>query len=160
MRSGFATGMNATKLGFATGLVVILLMGVAVLLMGVDKSDIQDGLQGTWELSVGEADGQAIPQEQLKDGKLVIESDRYTVTLADIGTITGVQKLDPSQEPKTIDITDDSGANKGKTSLGIYELKGEDFRVAFAQPGTPRPTQFATTPNSGQWVHVWKRLNE
>jgi hypothetical protein len=55
---------------------------------------------------------------------------------------------------------DASGPNKDKTCLGIYELKGDKFRVAFAPPGKARPTKFATAPNSGQWMHVWKRVKE
>ncbi len=71
----------------------------------------------------------------------------------------GQEPIDGTKAPKTIDITDSSGANQGKTCLGIYELKGEAFRVVFAPPGAPRPTKFATAPGSGQWMHVWKRAN-
>src|SRR5438552_4841358 len=107
------------------------MMGLAVsILIGADapKKDApkdRDALQGTWKLSAGEADGKALPEKQLKDGKLLIKGNDYTVTLADKGTVTGTQKLDPTKEPKTIEIVDASGPNKGKTCLGIYELKGE-----------------------------------
>src|SRR5439155_7630325 len=85
-------------------------MGLAVsLLIGADAPKDQDALQGTWELSAGEADGKALPEKQLKDGKLVIKGDHYTVTLADKGKVTGTQKLDTTKAPKTIDITDASG---------------------------------------------------
>jgi uncharacterized protein (TIGR03067 family) len=135
------------------------------LLIGADtlKADDPKGekaLQGTWKLSAGEADGKALPEKQLKDGKLVVKGDDYTVTLADIGTVKGTQKLDPTKEPKTIDIKDASGPNKDKTCLGIYELKGDEFRVTFAPPGKARPTKFATAPDSGQWMHVWKRVKD
>jgi len=43
---------------------------------------------------------------------------------------------------------------------GIYELKDKEFRVAFAPPGKPRPAKFATAPDSGQWMHVWKHMKE
>ncbi|MGE4001574.1 MAG: TIGR03067 domain-containing protein [Planctomycetaceae bacterium] len=148
------------RIRIAAGIVVIPLVGVAGLLMGAHKPESQDALQGTWKLSAGESDGKALREEQLKDGKLVIEDEHYTVMLPGVSAITGVQKLDPTKEPKTIDITDDSGANKGKTCLGIYELKGEEFHVAFASPGATRPAKFATTPNSGHWVHVWKRVKQ
>ena len=141
-------------------------MGFAVsLLIGADapKADApkdEKTLQGTWSLSAGEADGKALSEKQLKDGKLVLKGDDYTVTLADIGTVKGTQKLDPTKEPKTIDIKDASGPNKDKTCLGIYELKGDEFRVTFAPPGKPRPTKFTTAAGSGQWMHVWKRVKE
>jgi uncharacterized protein (TIGR03067 family) len=136
-------------------------IGVAVsLLIGADAPKTEEALQGTWKLSAGEAEGKALSAKQLKDGKLVIKGDDYTVTLADRGPVTGTQKLDPTKEPKTIDIMDASGPNKGKACLGIYELKGDEFRVAFAPPWKPRPTKFTTAPDSGQWMHVWKRVKE
>jgi uncharacterized protein (TIGR03067 family) len=125
-----------------------------------DAAKDEEALQGTWKLDAGEADGKALPEKQLKEGKLVIKGDQYTVTLADKGTVTGTQKLDPTKKPKTIDIVDAGGPNKDKTCLGIYELKGDEFHVCFAPPGKPRPTKFATGPDSGQWMHVWKRVKE
>jgi uncharacterized protein (TIGR03067 family) len=119
-----------------------------------------ESLEGTWQLASGEADGKALPAKDLKDGKLVLRGDAYTVTLAGKAAVMGTQKLDRTKDPRTIDITDESGPNKGKTCLGIYELKGDELRVAFAQPGKPRPTKFTTAPDSGQWLHVWKRVKE
>ena len=144
--------------GIAMGFAVSLLIGAHALKADGPKGE--KALQGTWSLSAGEADGKALPEKQLKDGKLVLKGDDYTVTLADIGTVKGTQKLDPTKEPKTIDIKDASGPNKDKTCLGIYELKGDEFRVTFAPPGKPRPTKFATAADSGQWMHVWKRVKE
>jgi uncharacterized protein (TIGR03067 family) len=141
-------------MGFALG----LLMGAPALQADVSKGE--SALQGTWSLSAGEADGKALAEKQLQDGKLAIEGDDYTVTLAGRGTVKGTQKLDPTKKPKTIDATDASGPNKGETILGIYELEGDEFRVAFAPPGQPRPAKFTTAANSGQWLHVWKRVKE
>jgi len=137
---------------------VSLLIGGHALTQDAPKS--AETLQGIWKLSSGEADGKALQEKQLKDGKLVIKGDGYTVTLADLGTIKGTQKLDPTKDPKTIDIMDASGPNKDKTCLGIYEVKGDEFRVALAPPGKARPTKFASAPDSGQWIHVWKRVKE
>ena len=120
----------------------------------------EESLEGTWTLSSGEVNGKALTKEQLKDGKLVIEKDHYTVTLEGREAITGEQKLDATAKPKTIDIKDSSGDNKGKTCLGIYELKGDEFHVAFAGPGKDRPTKFSSKPDSGHWVHVWKRVKK
>ncbi|MDB5341415.1 MAG: hypothetical protein JWN70_7034 [Planctomycetaceae bacterium] len=139
----------------------VIAMGLAIgLLFGADKVQGEETLQGTWKLVSGEADGKALTEKQLKDGKLVIKGEKYTVTIEGRGTTTGVQKLDPKAKPKTIDIKDDSGANKDKTGLGIYEVKGDELHVAFAPAGKPRPTKFTTAPDSGHWMHVWKRVKE
>jgi uncharacterized protein (TIGR03067 family) len=130
------------------------------LLLGADAVNAEETLQGTWTLSSGESNGKALTKEQLKDGKLVIKKDNYSVTIEGAEAITGEQKLDATAKPKTIDIKDSSGANKGKTCLGIYEVKGDELRVAFAAPGKDRPTKFSTKADSGQWMHVWKRVKE
>lgn len=136
-------------------------MGLVVLLLvAADAPKGDDSLQGAWRLIGGETDGKALTKKQLKGGKLAVKGDHYTVTLADKGTVKGTEKVDPTKAPKTMDITDDNGPNKGKTCLGIYEVKGDEFHCAFAPPGKPRPTTFATTPGSGQWKHVWKRVKK
>lgn len=140
--------------GFTLG----LLLASGAMTKEPPKSD--SALDGVWKLVTWEADGKAVPDARLKDGKLVLDGDAYTVTLADMGTVQGTQKLDPTKEPKTIDIKDATGSNKGQTCLGIYEIEGDTLRVAFAPAGKPRPTKFTTEADSGQWLHVWKRVKE
>ena len=141
-------------------------MGLAVgMLMGAEapKNEVAAGgdvLPGVWQLSSGEADGKVLPETQIKGGRLVINDAQYTVTLTNLGTVTGTQRLGATQGLKTIDITDDTGAHKGQTCLGIYELNGSEFRVVFAAPGGTRPSKFKTLPSSGQWMHVWTRSTE
>jgi uncharacterized protein (TIGR03067 family) len=119
-----------------------------------------DAFQGVWQLTSGESAGKPLSPAQLKGGTLVIENGRYTVTLPDVGTVTGTQKLGDAGGLKTIDITDDSGPRAGQTCLGIFEFDGDEFRVIFASPGEDRPTKFDTLPDSGQWMHVWKRAQD
>ena len=142
----------------ALGLAVMTLMGADTPTNKVKSKG--DAFQGTWQLSSGEVDGKVLAETQLKGGELTIKGDRYTVILADIGMVTGVQKLRSSQKLKTIDITDETGPRKGQTCLGIYELNGNEFRVVFAAPDGPRPSEFKTLPDSGQWMHVWNRIQK
>ena len=140
----------------------LLMFGVfglscAGLLFAADGEKELKKFEGTWTLSSGEADGKALTEKQLKGGKLVIKDGHYTVTIPDKEKFTGTQKVDPSKTPKTIDISDDSGPNKGKTCLGIYEFKDEEFQCVFAAPGKDRPSKFSTASDSGQWLHVWKK---
>jgi uncharacterized protein (TIGR03067 family) len=136
-------------------------MGLAICLMlGAKEVNDAEALQGTWKLTAGESSGKKLTEKQLKDGKLVIKGDHYTVTIDGRGTVEGEQKLGAMPKFKTIDITDDNGAQEDETCLGIYELKGNEFRVAFAPPGKARPSKFSTTPDSGHWMHVWKRVTE
>lgn len=137
------------KFHILLGLVGSMLSGELVL--------AQDAIQGSWTLVSGEAEGKALSKMETAGGKLVIKGNNYTVNIAGKETLKGSQKLGTSNGLKTIDIVDANGANEGKTCLGIYELKGDEFRCVFSQPGKPRPEKFSTAPESGQWMHVWKR---
>jgi uncharacterized protein (TIGR03067 family) len=137
-----------------------MILAVCVLTGANAPKDDVDAVQGVWQLSSGEVAGKVLSEKQIKGGKLVVKDSHYSVVLADEGTLTGTQKLDSKQDPKTIDITDDSGPNKGKTCLGLYEQKGDEFRVVFAAHGKPRPSKFSTTAENGHWMHVWKRMKE
>ena len=141
------------KLGIAMGLAIGLLFG-ATAVQGAEA------LQGTWKLTAGESNGKALTEKQLQVGKLVIEGDRYSVTLDGVGTVTGVQKLASTSTTKTIEITDATGPHKDQTCFGIYEVDGDEFRVAFAPAGKAPPSNFSTAAENGYWVHVWKRVKE
>lgn len=139
-----------------------MMVGLLIAGVGVTQETTQkaDSPEGSWKLSKGEADGKALTEEQLKGGKLVIKGDNYKLTMGEKEVIEGTEKLDPTKTPKTIDIVNSNGPDKGKTFLGIYNIKGDRFRVAFSQPGKPRPTKFKTEPESGQWLHVWTRTKD
>ncbi|TWT95216.1 hypothetical protein Pla108_33590 [Botrimarina colliarenosi] len=127
------------------------------LFFGANPAVGDESLQGTWTLVQGEVNGEPLTETQLQEGKLVIDGDHYEVSLPDQELMTGVQVLDEASGVKTIDITGDNGAGKGQTCLGLYELDGDEFRVAFAPPGKDRPSEMTTPPGSGHWLHVWKR---
>jgi len=125
-----------------------------------DKKAAGDDMQkavGTWTLVSGEADGVALAEKDVKNAKLTIVGDKYTVELGELGVKKGVQKLDSAKTPKQIDAQDTEGPTVGK-SLGIYEFTADgDFRVCFAAPGKERPTEFATKTGSGTFMHLWRR---
>jgi uncharacterized protein (TIGR03067 family) len=70
------------------------------------------------------------------------------------GTVT----IAPTKKPKTIDATQTSeGNNRGKTTLGIYEIDGNTMDVCSAGFRTERPTEFSSKPGSGHFLRVYKR---
>lgn len=137
-----------------------LMMALAVVCMlGADdaKKD-QDAMQGDWVVVSGERDGMPLPPEVIKSLKRTVKGDQSTVMqngkLANQGTF----KLDPSKKPKTIDFTfAEPEEAKGKVMMGIYELEGDTFKVCFAPPGAPRPTEFAGKAGTGTTFATWKR---
>lgn len=125
-----------------------------------DKTTAGDDLkkvEGTWTLVSGEAEGKPLPEQDVKNAKLTIVGDQYTVQLGETGVKKGAQKLDPTTTPKQIDAQDTEGPTVGK-NLGIYEFTADgDFRVCFAATGKARPTEFVAKPGDGQFIHLWRR---
>jgi uncharacterized protein (TIGR03067 family) len=112
--------------------------------------------QGAWVGGSAEMNGDKLSDDDLKTLKLVIKGNRYTVTIGDMSE-EGTFKLDPTRNPKAIDLSPSSGANKGKTVKGIYELDGDTHKTCFADPGKPRPKDFTAKAGSGQSNFVMKR---
>jgi uncharacterized protein (TIGR03067 family) len=113
-------------------------------------------LQGTWLRVSGETDGKAVPEATLKEQKLTIKGDKYTLVTGK-ETREGTIKLDPAKSPRAIDLMPTEGPNKGKTLQGIYELDGDTFKYCLALPGKDRPTKFTSEAGSGHLLFTNKR---
>jgi uncharacterized protein (TIGR03067 family) len=104
--------------------------------------------QGTWKQISYERDGIKEPlDEQGWHPTVTFIGDTFVVTLADGSIpIKGTYRLDPTKEPKALDLTDTFGADAGKTFLAIYSLEGDRLTFCAADEGQERPTEFATRP--------------
>jgi uncharacterized protein (TIGR03067 family) len=123
-----------------------------------------DRLQGTWQLFSVEINQKAIALESLKEGnvpmvgKLVIKGESYSFRMGKT-RLELTYHLRPAERPKAIDLTVIDGPQKGKTYYGIYRLRGNTYTICRnIEPGKSRPTAFATTPDSGLMLVVWKRV--
>ena len=138
---------------------IFAILFMAGILVAADTAKVDEKLNGSYVGGGGETNGKPFNKEDLKDFKLVIKGSQYTLNAGTGESVQGIQTVDTTKSPKTIDATDGSGRNKGKTILGIYEINGDEFKVSFSMPGKPRPTKFTTEKDeSGQWVHIWKRV--
>lgn len=100
-------------------------------------------LQGAWEFVSG-----------IREARMLLEDDRFTVTFKNGDVYRGVYALDPTTTPKMMDMTIREGPDKhrGKTSLLIYELDGDRLIWCPARPGTGnRPRAF---PADGDTQHL------
>ena len=127
-----------------------------------DKADVEKELkkfQGTWTFESVEAGGKEVPAAGFKGITVTFEGDQYTVKKGDEVIQAATQKLDPSQSPKTLDVTVAEGPNKGAVMLGIYEISGDTLKVCFDPEGKKRPTQFKSASGS-QTLVVHKRVKK
>jgi uncharacterized protein (TIGR03067 family) len=116
-------------------------------------------LQGTWDFTSLEIDGQKMPQQMLTGSKIEIAGNKFTTTTGD-AVYRGTFKIDASQKPKTIDMTFTEGPEKGNAALGIYELEGENWKLCLTIANKERPKEFATKPNSGLALETLKPRKE
>ncbi len=124
------------------------------------KKDLKK-MQGTWLLVSGERDGKKFTEEEIKQSKLIIKGNTYSIPKREVGTSQeGTFKIDPSKTPKETDSTTGSGPDKGIVWLGIYELEDDTHKVCLAPPGKDRPKEFSAKSGSGHILQVWKRAKK
>jgi uncharacterized protein (TIGR03067 family) len=156
--------MNLTRLRWAAAFalaVVVAGAGVAAVVPRApaaadDAAEVKAELkkfQGTWVDVYAEKAGKE--QEQVGDHQLKFEGESFSV--ADHGRVEeeGTFKLNPSRNPKEIDLRLQGGAKDEKTVPGIYTWDGENLKICLGEPGEgTRPTGFTTTPRGGFLVVV------
>jgi uncharacterized protein (TIGR03067 family) len=112
-------------------------------------------MQGTWNLVSAMEDGQALPEDHVKQTTIVVKDNtfRFPGLAEDATSREGTFKLDATKNPKEMDSMSDENA----VSLGIYDLQPGRYKVCFAPAGKPRPTEFSSKPGSGRILQVWER---
>jgi len=117
-----------------------------------------DQLQGTWTVKSMKIEGQAMAEEMLGEARIDIAGNRFTST--GMGAVyEGTLELDAAHKPARIDMKFDSGPEKGNINLGIYELKGDSWKLCLATSGGVRPTKFAAPTGSGFALETLVRGN-
>ena len=109
----------------------------------------KEAVQGTWKMVSREVRGQSQPPGGPDDSSMVFKGDRFQILKAGRVMIEGTFKMDPTAKPRTIDMhvdkANDDAHTEGKTSLGIYELNGDDLRWCADEPGhETRPSEFSS----------------
>ena len=149
-----------------TPLAVVLLLAAAVPLSAGDSNDEavkkeREKYQGVWQVVSLEIDGHKTDEQDAKKITVVNEADGTWRLEADGKVIArGTSEIDPTKKPKVIDLTETEGDDKGKTALGIYELRDDERKVCYAAPDKERPDDFSAPAGSGRILAVLKRLKK
>lgn len=135
---------------------VVSLVGV----VGADDPtavrDERKALDGSWSLVSADVGGQKLPEAVTKTFTLVMKGDEYAVKSGGPDD-TGTVKLDPSKQPKELDVVGVEGPNKGKTFPAIYDLDGDTLKVCYDLGGKKRPAEFKAAPGTKQFMAVYTR---
>jgi uncharacterized protein (TIGR03067 family) len=126
---------------------------------GAAKRDLQQ-LQGEWRMQSLERNGKKLDDRLVRTYRRTVTDKKHIVTWAEQGVplkLSTTLTLDPTQNPKAVDVLITDGPLNGKTRLGIYRIDGDIETVCLAQPGKPRPTSFDSKQGA---IHVWKRVKK
>lgn len=111
-------------------------------------------LRGAWQVSRIINNGQPAPEEELKGMEWVFAGDQLTMRGPGEGPDVVAVKLDPTREPREMDLTGPD------TLRAIYKLEGKTLTIALpprtAKPSA-RPTKFEFEPGSELSVIILKR---
>jgi uncharacterized protein (TIGR03067 family) len=122
-------------------------------------------LEGAWKVAAEESDGRKAGDDEVEDCYYVLGADggwklRQDGRVAARGTFT----IDPTKGRKAIDFKiEESSAEgeRGKTSLGVYELDGDDLKLCRSRPGeATRPTDFSAGAGSRRVLSRLKRAKD
>jgi len=111
--------------------------------------------EGEWTFLSLEVDGTAMPVAMMSASRLLLDGDVFRMESPE-ATYEGIFTIDVEAEPARIDIEFIEGPEAGHWSYGIYRLDGDDLVLCLGLTGAPRPTAFATHPDSG---HALERLH-
>ena len=111
-------------------------------------------LVGEWSMVNAWQAGHAIDPAMVKTARRVTTATHTTTYFGKQVFLNAEYTADPTQRPKTIDLS-----AHGKTQLGIYEVSGDTMKICFAAPGKPRPTDYETRPGDGRTSAVWKKAS-
>jgi uncharacterized protein (TIGR03067 family) len=117
---------------------------------------------GVWKPVTAALAGTNLPKLALKAITLRITGASYEVTvIGENHSDKGNHTLDVSTTPNRITIQSTDGPNKGKTFLGIYEVKDADaLRVCYDLTGTAFPAKFESTVENGYYLVEYRRAQE
>lgn len=119
------------------------------------KKDL-DLLQGSWRVTALEMDGQKTPADMLADARVEVKGNRFQST--GMGAVyEGTLELDAAKKPAHLDMKFEAGPEKGNINRGIYEVKGDTWKLCLATRGDARPSKFAATPGTGIVVETLVR---
>ena len=123
---------------------------------GHAEADKGSGLQGSWQVTALEAEGERVTAEGVTNIYVTIKDKSYEVMNLGVET-GGTFEVDNSKTPAQIEIHCTTGADSGSSWPGIYELKGDELRVCYARRGKKRPTTFSAIDNPSLMMITYKR---
>lgn len=139
---------------------LLLLAALPALAEDAKKAELAK-LAGAWKIISLQVGGREVLQADTPEIKVTILADRMKFPGAkDSGEF--MLKIDPTTNPKVLDVLAVNGNNKGDVFEGIYELAGDTLQICIRTPaGTKdRPTEFASKVDTGLVLLKFERAKD
>ena len=115
-------------------------------------------IEGTWRVVALEINGNKVGDEDAKKITVIFGADgSWNVDADGNQVVQGTSTIDPIKTPKFIDYTPTTGDDKGKQSLGIYEVGENKLRFCVSPAEQARPTEFSSTAGSQHILITFER---
>ena len=131
----------------------ILALAVGVLLAAPPKEEVKkemDNFLGKWTVNYMSTEGMDVPGGSHQGHALEILNNPNRLVLREGGTSTGIYEIDPTTNPKLINIGFVGGPRQGQLWQGIYILDDKHLQLAVGTVNN-RPTHFGKA--QGQTVY-------
>ena len=109
------------------------------------KTD-RDLLQGTWILIDVQRNPPMTPEKMLGNRVVIAGDDYKRFTNEEPAIIERTFRLHPETQPKSVDFIAKNPGGQDFIYKGIYDIKGDTFRLSFALYGQERPKEFRVGP--------------
>jgi uncharacterized protein (TIGR03067 family) len=151
------------KMTFACGILAFLVTTTS--LMSFDNQNAVEKdyalFNGVWAFDLVEVNGVKQPGVPFKTHKMIVVSaERRFIVVQGKKITRGVFQMDPTRTPKQIDVTATNNLGKTLTTLAIYELEGDIYRVCSSFRSNERPSEFQSKPGGETVFEVLKRSNQ
>jgi len=113
-------------------------------------------LQGVWSVVSMEMDGRPLSEERRKKTRLTIRGEKFTFDTG-VDSHEGLYKIDPTKDPKQLDIVITRGDEKGKVYLVIYKFDDGKMIQAMRLDNKSRPLEFTGKAGTGAALEIWQR---
>jgi uncharacterized protein (TIGR03067 family) len=151
------------KIKYACGMLAFLLATTSLM-----SSDNQNALEkdyalfnGVWAFNLVVVDGAKQPDVPFETNKMIVVSaERRFIVVQGKKITRGIFQMDPTRTPKQIDVTATNSQGKSLTTLAIYELEGDTYKVCSSFRSNERPSKFLSKPGSETVFEVLKRSNQ
>ena len=131
-------------------------LGCTLVLLAGDPPTEMKKLEGEWTFTAAEKNGKKAPEEVFK---LVMTISGNTMKLDVPGAKDNLAKreftftLEPTKNPKWIDLIKTKDPDKGEKGAGIYKLVGDELTICLPEDeGAERPKEFSAPEGSN--IHL------